>query len=139
MSHGGMRTKVFTQNATITSNSRQDIVPAESGYSFQLFQLMATNELATTHSFTVFNGDQSVTPPVIIGGSGTFIWDWPGLAYLSTAIGSGINAAVSPTGSFRVTAYYRKIDERTPISSEQARSASFIPKTIRMPNHFGSQ
>lgn len=131
---------VNVSTVAVTGTSVTAIVPAASGYIYTLTGLTAVNTAATTNGITIFNGDQSITPPIYLGGSGTYIWDFPGGGNLQMARSSGVGAALTSPGTMSVTAYYTIDDERTPISKEQARAATFAnAQTTRNPNWFGDQ
>lgn len=128
-----------TVTANLTTTSLADIIPAESGFQLLVLGVFATNNDATTNSLKLFNGDTSVTPDMHIGGSGTFIWDYPAIGNFRTAIGSGLGGALGASGSFTITAHYALIDKRTPVTKSSARNVSQTPITTRTPDAFGNQ
>lgn len=132
------RRGVKTITADVTSTSVTNVIPAVAGLQYMLVGLFATNNEDVTNSIKVFKGDQSITPDMPIGASGTFIWDAPGDGQFTGAIGSGIGVALGNTGDFTVSAHYIVIDKSTPITKDAARAASLRPITTRTPDAFGN-
>lgn len=115
------RRYIRTAMATVSSaGSLTPIIAAASGFAFQIHHIEATEKNGVVNSIKFFNGDSQITPLMVLPTSGTLIIDSSELGFKTTAIGSGLAADLGFAGSIEVTAGYVMIDERTPVSFEQA-------------------
>lgn len=132
-----VRRRTGTRRAlvTITGTSPQAIIAAQSGYSPEIVQIaMHENNGATLRNVTLLEEtDEFFT--VTLGASGTIIWDFPGLGE-SLHAGSGLYGQLDAAGSVDVMVRYVLHDDRTPTNLN---GATYVPRTIRKPNEFGSQ
>lgn len=145
------RHKVRVATATVTDvhPTYTDIVAAQSGYAVSVLQLFASNRDAQSQSIAFYDETTKITPSIVVGSSGLFSWDSPANVQLELVASSGLRASISdvivaPTNGFEVTAYYLLFDDRTPISKEAARAATYIASqaqnaVTRTPNRFGGQ
>lgn len=115
------RRNILTSLASVTgAGALTPVIPAASGFSFQIHQIIATEKAGNVNSIKFFNGDSQITPAMVFPASGTLIIDSSEIGFKVTAIGSGLSADLGAAGNFEVTAGYVMFDERTPVSFEQA-------------------
>lgn len=136
--------KISREIVTVTGicPTKTDIVAAQVGFAYGLKQIIATNNNGVIVGLNICEGNDAIMPTIVLPGSGTFLWDIPGGGGLELAVGSGITACLTSTGSVEFAAYFTPYDERAGITKEEARTATFISSNataIRTPNQFGNQ
>lgn len=137
------RTKINRIVTTITGITPTDIIAAQSGFSIGLTNVQITNRVNYPIEVTLYEEGDKILPSIPLGASGTYLWENPAGEQLELGIGSGLQASVSFSGeSAEIGVLYVLHDETTPISKEQARSATFIASNAtatRTPNQAGNQ
>ena len=137
------KTKVNKEVVTVSGvcPTKTTIVAAQSGYRIKLNQIVGGNLLDSVRAITFWEGETQLAPRIVLGSSGTMIWDGiGGKDGLKLERGSGIYACLDGTGQVDVTAYYVLFDERQPLSKEAYRANTYNNVTVtRRPNVRGSQ
>lgn len=128
------RTGVKRALVTITGTSPQAVIAAQSGYAPELIQILVHENNGGLRNVTL-REETTRLYTFSLGGSGTIIWDMPGLGEPLHA-GSGLFAHLDTTGSVDVMVRYVLHDERTPVNINPA---TYVPSVTRTPNAFGHQ
>jgi len=119
---------------------KQVVLAAQSGFVYDIPQIIAVNNEAGVRAITFYDsaGNQ-LASSIPLPASGTFIWDTPN-RHLPLPWSSGLDACLDIAGSVEVTAFFYLDDQRTPITKDVARFATFSNITItRAPTRFGTQ
>jgi len=138
-----VHSKIYTASATVSGvcPTKTEILPATSGYRATIKQIVGASKVGYVAALNLSQGDTPIAPQFTLGASGTLIWDNLGGGQgLPLEVGSGIFGCLDIPGEVDVTIYYEWEDQTTPITKEQARTASYNNVTvIRTPNRFGGQ
>lgn len=135
MSNARKRVGVKRALVTITGVAPQEIIPAQSGYTPAIIQLlMHENNGDQLKTITIMEESDDIFP-FTLGSSGTIIWDLD-IAPEELGWGSGLYGKLDSAGSITVLARYVLHDDRTPTNLNPA---TYIPSTIRKPNELGNQ
>ena len=127
---------------SIVCPTKTDIVAGQQYFIFAPKQIIATNTGLTSVGIKFCEGNDALTPTIVISGSGTYQWDIPTGMDLELATGSGLTACLTSAGTVDVAAFYVSYDRTPGITKEDARNATFIASqatAIRTPNEFGNQ
>lgn len=133
MSYYRDRVKVNIARTYVTGTAPQAVIPAASGYAYNIVQISAHEEQGQIKDIRMFFG----TDPyfnMTIGASGTIVWDYQ--LGQDMPIGSGFNASLDYPGNVLLMTRYVIEDQRTPTNLN---GATYRPRTIRTPNQFGGQ
>ena len=127
------RVKVNVARAYITATGITPVIPAVSGYSYNIVQISAHEEQGLVRDIRMFFGNEPYFN-MTIGASGTIVWDYQ--LGQDMPIGSGFNASLDYPGNVLLMTRYVVEDQRTPTNLN---GATYVPRAIRTPNQFGSQ
>lgn len=135
MSNVRQRTGVKRALVTITGVAPQEIIPAQSGYTPAIIQVLMHEDNGDSLKTITLMEESDDLFPFTLGASGTIIWDLD-IAPEELNRGSGLYGKLDSTGSVTVLARYVLHDERTPTNLNPA---TYVPSTTRRPNVLGSQ
>jgi hypothetical protein len=119
---------------TITGTSPTAVIAAQSGYAPEIIQILLHENNGGVRNVTL-REETTRMATITLGGSGTVIWDMPGLGEPLHA-GSGLFAHLDQSGSVDVMVRYVLHDNRTPTNLNPA---TYVPSVTRTPNFFGNQ
>lgn len=127
------RVKVLRANLAATGTSPVAVIPAASGYAYDLTQLCFHEKNNSSTNVSLLFGNDFFFD-LTIGASGTIIWDMPIPQDMPRS--SGLFVTLTPAGNVNVLARYISKDERTPTNLNPS---TYVPRVTRTPNAFGGQ
>lgn len=133
MSYYRDRVKVNYARAYITATGIAPVIPAASGYAYNIVQISAHEEQGQVRDIRLFFGNEPYFN-MTIGASGTIVWDYQ--LGQDMPVSSGLNASLDYPGNVLILARYVTEDQRTPTNLN---GATYRSRTVRTPNQFGGQ
>jgi len=134
---------ITTVTGVIGTDLFDVIIPAASGYTYEITQITAVNQENSLRAISFYDGWDKLYSSIPLGASGTLLLgqkDLGGDDGIRLTTSSGMRGAIDITGSVEVGVYYVTYDNRTPINKFTARRNTLNNVTIiRAPNRFGNQ